>query len=195
MQLFRSFTAQYALSSLLSMAAPTSDSIADDSSSLTNERAPLWHKHYSKFGRDTGNTPLSREVKSALLAIGLSANSSRSLYSRPTAKLTRPKPGFSVLNPFYNHNLLPSRARRTNKKHRSHHASSCSWGIWYCRVASNLFPQPFTQLISRKHAAVVTADSRSVTELRTSAKSLRGQKKLFHHCMSPSCCTLRPVPV
>ena len=115
MQLFRSFTAQYALSSLLSMAAPTSDSIADDSSSLTNERAPLWHKHYSKFGRDTGNTPLSREVKSALLAIGLSANSSRSLYSRPTAKLTRPKPGFSVLNPFYNHNLLPSRARRTNK--------------------------------------------------------------------------------
>ena len=38
MQQFRSFTAQYALSPLLSMAAPTSDSVADDSSSLTDER-------------------------------------------------------------------------------------------------------------------------------------------------------------
>ena len=38
MQLFRSFAAQYILSPLLSMAATTSDSIADDSSSLTDER-------------------------------------------------------------------------------------------------------------------------------------------------------------
>ena len=38
MQLFRSFTAQYILSPLLRMAARTSNSVADDSSSLADER-------------------------------------------------------------------------------------------------------------------------------------------------------------
>ena len=176
MQLFRSFAAQYILSPLLSMAATTSDSIADDSSSLTDERRAALaqallevltehREHSSESGSEvrTFSDWTFREQLAEFI-------------QQTKREIDSLKAEFSVLNPFYNHNLLPSRARRTNKKYRSHHASSCSLGIWCCHVASNLFPQPFTQLISRKHAAVVTADSRSVTELRTSAKSLRGQK-------------------
>ena len=62
MQQFRSFAAQYALSPLLSMAAPTSDSVADDSSSLTDERRAALaqalpevlteHQHSSESGSE-----------------------------------------------------------------------------------------------------------------------------------------------
>ena len=64
MQQFRSFAAQYALSPLLSMAAPTSDSVADDSSSLTDERRAALaqalpevlteHQHSSESGSEVG---------------------------------------------------------------------------------------------------------------------------------------------